>query len=221
MNESNLSQQNPQVSKELELIQHLKTGTTTIGMIIKNGVVMATESQATAGFFVATKNAQKLFKINEHCAMTIAGGVADCQYVIGQAQAISRLNTIQQDKEPSVDYIANVVRNILFNGRSYFYSFNIVGGYSTKFDCGKLYPIDFIGFMGECDTFTSLGSGSTYALGVLEGNWKPNLSADEGVTLVRQALTASRNRDAGSGYGLQICVITKDGFKAIEGPLVK
>jgi proteasome beta subunit len=217
--ESNI---NPQVvSSELDKLEQLKTGTTTIGMLIEDGVIMATESKATAGFFIASKDAQKLFKINEHCAATIAGGVADCQYVVSQAQAISRLLKIQKDdKEPSVDYISQVVRNILFNGRSFFYAFMIVGGYSTKEECGKIFPIDFIGFMANAESFVSLGSGSTFALGVLEGNWKPNLSEDDGVTLIRQALTASRSRDAGSGFGLQICSITKEGFKAIEGPLM-
>jgi proteasome beta subunit len=204
------------VAKQIEL---LKTGTTTIGMVIKDGVVLATESQATAGFFVATKKAQKLFQINDYVGATIAGGVADCQYVVSQAQAISRLNTIKQEEEPTVDYMANLVRNILFNGRSYFYAFMIVGGYNPKEKIGKIFPIDFIGFMADSEQFVSLGSGSTYALGVLEGNWQPNMDEESAIKLVRQALTASRNRDAGSGYGLQIAVITKEGFKAIEGPL--
>jgi proteasome beta subunit len=200
----------------------LKTGTTTVGIIIKDGVILATESQATAGFTIATKNAQKLFQINNQCGATIAGGVADCQYVVSQAQAISRLLAIQHEgEEPGVEYISQVVRNILFNGRSFFYSFMIVGGYSKKEKCGKLFPIDFIGFMSDSESFVSLGSGSTYALGVLEGNYKPNMTEKQGVELVTQAITASRKRDAGSGYALQICSITKDGFKAIEGPLAK
>jgi proteasome beta subunit len=200
-------------------LEILKTGTTTIGILIKDGVILATESQATAGFFVATKKAQKLFKINDFVGATIAGGVADCQYVVGQAQAISRLHTIQHERQPSVEHMANLVRNILFNGRSYFYAFMIVGGYSLTEKRGKLYPIDFIGYMTDREEFVSLGSGSTFALGVLEGNWVPDMSEKDGIALVTQALTAARNRDAGSGYGLQICVITKDGFKAIEGPL--
>lgn len=207
---------------ESQKLEMLKTGTTTIGIVIKDGVILATESQATAGFFVATKEAQKLFKINEHCGMTIAGGVADCQYMVGQAQAISRLMEIQHDgKEPTTSYIANIIRNIAFNGRSYFYAFMIVGGYDTKENRGKIFPIDFIGYMAEQEEFASLGSGSSFALGVLEANYKPNMNEKAGIELARKALTAARNRDAGSGYGMQICSITKKGFKAIEGPLVK
>ena len=218
-NPHEFSFQNPESMSPTQRLEMLKTGTTTIGLVFNEGVILATESQATAGFFVATKKAQKLFKINDYIGATIAGGVADCQYVVNQAQAISRLHTIEHDQQPSVEHMAHLVRNILFNGRSYFYAFMIVGGYSLTEKRGKLFPIDFIGLMADKEDFVSLGSGSTYALGVLEGNYKPNMTLDEGVALVRQALTASRNRDAGSGYGLQICAITKDGFKAIEGPL--
>ena len=106
-------------SNMMDQLEKSKTGTTTIGMLIEDGVIMATESKATAGFFIASKDAQKLFKINDHCGATIAGGVADCQYVVSQAQAISRLLKIQKDdKEPTVEYMAQVVRNMLFNGRT-------------------------------------------------------------------------------------------------------
>ena len=173
-------------SNMMDQLEKLKTGTTTIGMLIEDGVIMATESKATAGFFIASKDAQKLFKINDHCGATIAGGVADCQYVVSQAQAISRLLKIQKDdKEPTVEYMAQVVRNMLFNGRSFLHAFLILGGYSTKDQCGKLFPIDFIGFMADSESYVSLGSGSTFALGVLEGNWQPNMSEDAGVALIR------------------------------------
>ncbi len=219
MNQINPAQNRDMSQADIDKLEKLKTGTTTIGIIIKDGVILATESQATAGFTIATKKAQKLFQINKYTGATIAGGVADCQYVVSQAQAMSRLEGVRFDKTPTVDYVANVVRNMLFRGRSYFYAFMIVGGYNHKEKVGKLFPIDFIGYMTDSENYVSLGSGSTFALGVLEGNWKPDLSTDEGVELVKQALTAARQRDAGSGYGVQIAKITKDGFEAVEGPL--
>ncbi len=206
---------------DIQKLEMLKTGTTTIGMVIKDGVILATESQATAGFFVANKKAQKLFKINEQCGATIAGGVADCQYVVGQAQAISRLLNVRDDKEPSLEYIANIVRNILFNGRSFFQAFMIIGGYDSKTQSGRIFPIDFLGYMADSESFASLGSGSTFALGVMEGGWKPEMSADEGVKLVKKALIAAKSLDIGSGSKIQVVVITKDKFKAVEGPLTK
>ena len=72
-------------------IDEIVSGTTTVGIIVQDGVVIGTESQATAGYTVATKQAQKLFEINKFAAATISGGVADCQYVVNQIQALSRL----------------------------------------------------------------------------------------------------------------------------------
>ncbi len=212
----NSSQKELTAADKLEM---LKTGTTTIGIVIKDGVILGTESQATAGFTVATKKAQKLFKINNMCGMTIAGGVADAQYLVGQAQAISRLMTIRHEKIPDVNYIANIVRNMLFNGRSYFQSWNIIGG-MDKEGKGHVYPIDFLGFMADEEQFCSLGSGSNFALGVLEADWKPGMTQEKGIKLIEKALTAARQRDAGSGYEAQIVVISKKGgFKPIKGPL--
>jgi proteasome beta subunit len=193
----------------------IQTGTTTVGIIIKDGVIIATESQATAGTFVASKQAQKLFEINKYTAATIAGGVADCQYVVNQLQALSRLKEVEQDVVPEPKYIASICRNILFSGRSYFLAMMIVGGYSQKESSGILYGIDLLGTLYEESTYLSFGSGSPFTLGVLEADWKPNLTKVKGIELIKTAISASRERDAGSGYELQICTIDKDGFKQV------
>ncbi len=191
----------------------IKTGTTTVAIKIKDGVVVGTESQATAGYFVATKQAQKLFKINDFCAATISGGVADCQYVVNQAIALSNLKTVEEEKIPEPKYVANTVRNLLYQGRSYFLTLMIIAGYSEKEGIGMLYGIDLLGTLYEEEKFISFGSGSPYSLGVLETEWKENMTAPDGLKLVEKAITSSRARDAGSGYKLQLATITKSGFK--------
>ena len=221
----NANPQMPQMNQltDTQKIEMLKTGTTTIGIVCDGAVILATESQATAGFFVATKEAQKLYPINGYVGATMAGGVADCQYVIGQVQAISRLEQIQTGKIPKVKKIANIMRNILFNGRSFFYAWHIVGGVEEEDGewVGKIYPIDFIGYMSEGEDFASLGSGSSFALGVLENGYEKGMSEEEAIALARKALDAARARDAGSGYAVQIVVINKDGLKPIAGPLAE
>ena len=193
----------------------LQTGTTTVGIIIKDGVVIGTDSQATAGTFVASKQAQKLFEVNKNTAVTIAGGVADCQYVVNQLKALSKLKEVEEGMVPEPKYIASVCRNILFSGRSYFVSLMIVGGYSATENVGKLYGIDLLGTLYEEDSYLSFGSGSPFSLGVLEADWKPNMTKAKGVELIKTAMTSSRERDAGSGYDLQICSIDKNGFKQV------
>lgn len=200
--------------------ERLMTGTTTIGMIIKDGVLMATESQATAGFTVATKIAQKLFDVNKYSAATISGGVADCQYVVNQARALSRLRELKIGEVPDVLYVSNVIKNILFQGRSFFISMMIIGGWSTKENAPKLFGVDLLGTLFTENKFISFGSGSTYALGVLEADWKKDMTLEEAKTIATKALTAARNRDAGSGYKIQMATITKDGFKWIKKPVL-
>lgn len=206
---------NHRIINEEELAKAIQTGTTTVGIIVKNGVVIGTESQASAGSLVASKQAQKLFEINNFTAATIAGGVADCQYVVNQLRALSRIKEVEEGMVPEPKYIANVCRNILFSGRSFFMSMMIVGGYSLKDKSGMLIGIDMLGTWYEEGSFISFGSGSPFSLGVLEADWKPNMSKTDGVNLVKTAISSSRERDAGSGFALQICTITKDGFKQI------
>ncbi|MFW9785450.1 MAG: proteasome subunit beta [Candidatus Heimdallarchaeota archaeon] len=194
----------------------IQTGTTTVGIIIKNGVVIGTDSQATAGTVVASKQAQKLFEINQFTGATIAGGVADCQYIVNQLRALSRLKEVEEGKTPEPKYIASLTRNILFSGRSFFLSMMIIGGYSPKEKSGKLYGIDMLGTFYEEDNFLSFGSGSPFSLGVLEADWKPNMTKASGIDLIKSAISSSRERDSGSGYALQICTIDKSGYQQIE-----
>ncbi len=193
----------------------LQTGTTTVGIIVKDGVVIGTESQATGGTFIASKQAQKLFEINKFTAATIAGGVADCQYVVNQLRALSKLKEVEEERVPEPKYVASICRNILFSGRSYFISMMIVGGYSLTEEKGILYGIDLLGTLYEEESFISFGSGSPFSLGVLEADWKPNITKTKGIELIKTAITSSKERDAGSGSELQICSIDKNGFKQV------
>jgi proteasome beta subunit len=200
--------------KELERI--IRSSTTTVGIIVKDGVIVGTESQATAGYSVASKTAQKLFQINDFTCATISGRVADCQYVINQLQAFSRLKQVEDEKVPEPKYIASMTRNILFSGRSYYLAMMIIGGYSLKESKGVLYGVDLLGTLYEEDNYISFGSGSPFSLGVLEADWKPNLTKNQGIDLIKTAISSSRERDAASGYKIQICTIDKKGFTQVE-----
>lgn len=203
-------------NQDKDYLKQIQSGTTTVGIIVNGGVVIGTESQATAGYTVATKQAQKLFRINNYSAATISGGVADCQYVVNQITALSRLKEVEESEVPGPKYIANVTRNILFSGRSFFLSMMIIGGYSVEEKKGKLYGVDLLGTLFEEESFISFGSGSPFSLGVLEADWKPNMSKEEGIELIKTAISSSRERDAASGYKIQICTIDKEGYKQIQ-----
>jgi len=207
---------NPNQMDQAQIEQMIKSGTTTVGIVVKNGVIIGTESQATAGYSVASKQAQKLFEINKYTAATIAGGVADAQYVINQLRALSRLREVERERVPEPKYIASLTRNILFSGRSFFQVMQIIGGYSLKENSGKLYGIDLLGTLYEEDNFISFGSGSNFVLGLLEADWKPEMTKLNGVNLVKTAISTAKERDAGSGFEIQLCTIDKTGFKYIS-----
>ncbi|MGB5910213.1 MAG: proteasome subunit beta [Promethearchaeia archaeon] len=194
----------------------VKSSTTTVGIIVKDGIVVGTESQATAGYTVATKQAQKLFEINDYTCATISGGVADCQYIVNQLIALSKLKEVEEEKVPEPRYIASVTRNILFSGRSYYLAMMIIGGYSVKEKRGKLYGVDLLGTLYEEENFIAFGSGGPFSLGVLEADWKTGMTSNAGIELVKTAISSSRERDAASGYHIQLCTITKDGYKQIQ-----
>ena len=206
---------NPNQMDQAQIKQMIKSGTTTVGIVVKDGVVVGTESQATAGYAVASKQAQKLFEINKFTAATIAGGVADALYVINQLKALSRLREVEREKIPEPKYIASLSRNILFSGRSFFQVMMIVGGYSQTEKSGNLFGIDLLGTLYAEENFISFGSGSSYVLGLLEADWKPKMTTPNGINLVKTAITAAKERDAGSGFEIQLCTINKDGFKQI------
>lgn len=194
----------------------LVTGTTTLAMVVENAIVVATESQATAGYLVATKNAQKLFQISDHAAATISGGVADCQYIIDMTKAQVRLREVEREAEPPLRWIANIVRNMLFNGRSFYLSMMLVVGYDTREKSPKIYGVDLIGSLFEEDEYMAFGSGSTFALGVLEGNYSKEMSVEDAIELARRAITAAKNRDIASGSKIQLAVVDEEGFRQVE-----
>jgi len=201
--------------EELMKTGQLASGTTTLAVKAEDAVIMATESQATAGYLIATKNAQKLFKISDHVGATISGGVADCQYIIDQARALARLKHIETGKESTLKYITNVIRNLLFQGRSFFLSMMLVAGYDVGEKAFKIYGVDLIGSLFEEEDYLSFGSGSTYALGVLEAGYQKGMSTDEVVELAKRAVTAAKERDIASGSKIQLAVISKDGYNQV------
>ena len=194
----------------------IKSSTTTVGIIVKDAVVVGTESQATAGYTVATKTAQKLFQINDYTCATISGGVADCQYIVNQLTALSNLKQVEEEKVPDPQYIASLTRNILFSGRSYFICMMIIGGYSLKKKNGILYGVDLLGTLYEEENYISFGSGSPFSIGLLEADWKPGLTKAAGVNLIKTAISSSRERDAASGFDIQICTIDKTGYNQVQ-----
>jgi len=201
-------------SKELT-----KTGTTTLGMVCKDGVVIATETRATMGTLIAHKSTKKLYKIDGHIALATAGLVGDLQVLARYLSAEANLYRLKRGAKIPVKSAATLMSNILNQRKFYPYYVQLVlGGYDST--GGYVYSLDAAGGAIP-DKYTSGGSGSPYVFGVLEDNYHENLTSNEGVDIAIRAITAAKNRDSASGGNINIAVITKDGFNLLSEEEVK
>lgn len=190
-----------------------KTGTTTVGLICKDGVVLATEKKSTMGYLVASKESEKILAITDHIAMTIAGGSGDAQHLVRYLKAELKLFEIQNQRRISVQGATTLLANILQGSKYYPFMVQlIVGGYDENGP--SIYSLDPVGATEEEKKFFSTGSGSPMALGVLEDQFKEGLSIEEGSKLAVRAIRAAIERDiASGGKAIDVAVITKDGIK--------
>jgi len=196
-----------------------KTGTTTLGIVCKDGVVIATEQRATMGHLIAHKATQKLYKIDEHLALATAGLVGDLQVLARYLNAEANLYRLKRDVRMPVKSAATLMSNILNQRKFYpYYVQLILGGYDDT--GGYVYSLDAAGGAIP-DKYTSAGSGSPFVFGVLEDNYKDNMTIEEGIDIAVRAITAAKNRDSASGGMIDVAVITKDGFKSIPKEDIK
>ncbi|MBU1198735.1 MAG: proteasome subunit beta [Nanoarchaeota archaeon] len=195
----------------------LKTGTTTVGIVCKDCVILAADKRATAGNFIAMKHVDKVVPVNNRMAVTTAGSVSDLQLIIKLLKAELNLKTIRVDRDITVTEAANLLGNIVYNnirkmsmipGVTHF----LLGGVDTK---SKLYDLYADGSITEVDDFVGSGSGSVIAYGVLESSYKTDMSEEEGVELALKSINAALQRDSASGGGIDVYVINKDGVKNV------
>lgn len=191
----------------------LKTGTTTIGIVYKDGVVMATEHRATMGNIIAHKDVRKLFKIDDNLGLTVAGLVGDAQLLARYIKAEVELYKLKKGTPMSVNSAATLLSNIMRGGGGsygFYYVGLIMGGIDSM--GGHVFALDAAGGSIR-DEYVSIGSGSTFAYGVLEDHYKKGMSEDEAVDLAIRALNAAMRRDSASGDGYAVSVINKEGFR--------
>ena len=185
-----------------------KTGTTTLGIVCKEGVVIATETRATMGTLIAHKETKKLYKIDEHIALATAGLVGDLQVLARYLNAEANLYRLKRDVKMPVQSAATLMSNIMNQRKFYpYYVQLILGGFDST--GGHIYSLDAAGGAIP-DKYTSGGSGSPYVYGVLEDSYEENMTIDRGIDIAIRAIDAAKKRDSASGGLTNIAVITKD-----------
>jgi len=186
--------------------ERLLKGTTTIGIVCKDGVVLATERRATAGNVISNKQTQKLFKVDQNIGITIAGLVGDAQVLARYLKAEVSLYRLRRSASLSAEGAATLLANILNGNRFYpYYAWLILGGIDGK--GGHVFSVDPAGGCIE-DKFVSVGSGSNFAYGILEEGYSRDVSTSDAVDLALRGLTAAMKRDSASGDGYLVHVIS-------------
>src|SRR5919109_1534759 len=195
------------------IADQIKKGTTTCALTCKDGVVLAADTRASAGLFIADRHVMKIQKVDRHLAMTIAGGVADAQNLVDTMRYNANLYRLQNKELMPVKSAARLCSNILFNQRYFpYYVQIIVAGYDKE--GGQIYNIDLFGSMTS-EKFISTGSGSPVAYGYLESEFKENLSVNEAYKIAIQAIAAAIRRNAGTGDNVNVVIINNDGYRAL------
>jgi proteasome beta subunit len=193
--------------------KYVMTGTTTMGVVCRDGIVLGTDTRATLGTFVAHKRAKKVYAIDDHVAMTIAGGVADAQTVVEMLRANSKLYKYEKGLPIPIGAVARLAANVLFQSRYFpFILQSIIGGIDDQ--GGHIYALDPLGSVTE-EKYVSTGSGSPVAYGVLEPGYKEGMSVKEAIPLVVRAVNEAMKRDSASGDSFDVAIISKDGYREL------
>ncbi|MEE8178553.1 MAG: archaeal proteasome endopeptidase complex subunit beta [Nitrosopumilaceae archaeon] len=189
-------------------------GTTTVGIKAKDGVVLCADMRASAGYFIANNNTMKIQKIDDHAAMTMAGGVADAQNITDILKYHANLHRIQKQEPIPIKSLTRLTSLIFQQNRGYpFIADILVGGYDKQGP--GLYNIDMFGSAEE-KTYVTTGSGSPVAYGLLEEEYHKDLSVEDAKVIALRAVKAAITRNIGTGDGINISIINKNGFRLLS-----
>jgi proteasome beta subunit len=196
----------------------LKTGTTTVGIVCKDGIILAADKRATAGTMIVDKRADKVHILNDDFAVTWAGTVSDAQLVTKLVKAELKLKEVRTNKQPTAKEAANLLGGLVYSNIR---RMSMIPGVTHFLLGGKdssgvhLYDLFPDGSITHITDYVSSGSGSVFALGVLETQYNPEMTTAEGVKLVVQAINTALQRDSCSGNGIDVIVVNNKEIKKV------
>ena len=196
----------------------IKTGTTTVGMMCKDGIILAADRRATAGHFIASKKIEKVLKITDDIAVTIAGTVSDIQLLIKLIKAELKLKAIRTGKLNTVKEAVNLLSGIVYNNIRIFSLIPVISQFIVGWRDKKgfhIYDLSPDGAIEEIEDFTSSGSGSVMVYGLLEADYKEGMLIKDGIVLAVKGINSAIQRDAASGNGVIVYTITDKGVKKV------
>ncbi|KAJ2376968.1 proteasome core particle subunit beta 2 [Coemansia sp. RSA 2607] len=191
-----------------------KTGTTIVGLIYKDGVVLGADTRATADTIVADKNCEKIHYLAPNMYCCGAGTAADTEFTTNMVSSQIALHSLNTGREARVATAMTMLKHHLFRHQGYIGAALVLGGYDVTGP--HLYSIAPHGSTDKLP-FVTMGSGSLAAMSMFESRWRPNMSRDEAVELVKDAIEAGIFNDLGSGSNVDVCILTQGNVEYIRG----
>jgi len=195
-----------------------KTGTTTVALVCRDGVVLCADKRVTSGYLITYKKYDKIVQITDDIAVTVAGTVSDVQLLTKLLKAELKLKDLRTNRKVTVKEAVNLLSSMVYNNIR---KISLIPGISHFLLAGKddegiyVYDIGADGSITDIDDYTSSGSGSVMAYGVLETLYRKDLTVSDGIKLGAKAINAAVQRDIASGNGIDIVTITKEGIKKV------
>ncbi len=185
-------------------------GTTTVGLVFDKGVVLAADKRATMGYFIASKEVDKIFPVADRMAMTIAGVTGDAQSLVRLIRAELELYKYSRGASLTVEGAASLLANILQGSKYFPYIVQLLlAGYDSA---PRLFDLDLVGGL-IAEKYTSTGSGSPVAFGMLDEYYREEMGREDAVRLAVKSVNAAIKRDAPTGEGIDLVVVTREGIK--------
>ena len=139
-----------------------------------------------------------------------AGMIADMQVLVRQVEALSKIRKLETRREVPPNSVAKLMSVIMFE-RRYFPLLTqvIVGGLNQK---PEIYTLDPLGSVLP-DDYAAVGTGAELALGIIDAEFKPDMSEEKARELATRAIRSAIQRDASSGDGIDILFVTRSGHR--------
>jgi len=204
----------------MEIMDQIKKGTTTVGLICDGGVILVSEKRATMGSFIASKAAKKIYQVDDRLGITTAGIVGDAQALVRLMSVEARLYKIRRGEPMTVRGMATLLSNVMSSQRFYPYIVQLLIGGIDR-DGPHIFSIDPFGGNTEEREIAATGSGSPIAYGVLEDRYSKDMALENGIALAIQALHSAMKRDSASGEEMEVIAITKEKYEELSDEKIK
>lgn len=189
-------------------------GTTTLGFKFKGGVIICVDSRASMGSYIGSGTVKKVIEINPYLLGTMAGGAADCQFWERNLSRECRLYELRNNERISVAAASKIICNWMYEYKNRFSLGSMIAGWDKRGP--QLYYVDSAAMRLNSNFMFSVGSGSTYAYGVLDAEYNYEMSAEFAIRLGRRAILHATHRDAYSGGFVNLYHIKEDGWEFIS-----